>query len=382
MPAPGSLFLDCEVASPSVHPLLLIFLIFGIPAVSALAWVFIRGTDSLRRYILTRIALTLPMVLILVSVVFFVLRVMPGDVVSSTLGPKASEEVRENIMESLGLDDPLVIQYFKFLGDVVTFDLGDSFIGARRPIVDELGERLPATLELIIPAAIIALGTGLLFGTLAAIRRKKTADYSLRLYSVIIYSMPIFWLGLLLRLVFSVWLEWTPIAGRIDVVVNTTLERTTNLLVVDSIITGNWAALLSALHHMVLPAVTLGLVLSGVFIRLTRINVIETLQEDYVIAARARGIRERVVTYSYALKNAMIPVVTVIGLQVAILLAGAVLTETVFNWPGMGRYLIQRISARDFQAVQSTVAVFAVFVALISLAVDVVYSVLDPRVKY
>jgi peptide/nickel transport system permease protein len=359
-----------------------VFLIFGIPAGVALGWVFLRGSESLRRYILTRIALTLPMVLILISVVFFVLRVMPGDVVSSTLGPKASDAARQNIMEALGLDDPLIVQYFRFLGDVVTFDLGDSFIGARRPIVDELGERLPATLELITPAAIIALGSGLLFGTYAAIRRKKPADYSLRLYSVIIYSMPIFWLGLLLRLVFSVWLDWTPIAGRIDVVTNTTLVRTTNLLVVDSILTGNWAALRSVLHHMILPAMTLGLVLSGVFIRLTRINVIETLQEDYVVAARARGIRERVVTYSYALKNAMIPVVTVMGLQVAILLAGAVLTETVFNWPGMGRYLIERISSRDFQAVQSTVAVFALFVAIISLAVDVIYSILDPRVKY
>jgi len=365
-----------------VHPLLIVFLIFGIPAGVALGWVFLRGSESLRRYILTRIALTLPMVLILISVVFFVLRVMPGDVVSSTLGPKASEAARQNIMEALGLDDPLIVQYFRFLGDVVTFDLGDSFIGARRPIVDELGERLPATLELITPAAILALGSGLLFGTYAAIRRKKPADYSLRLYSVIIYSMPIFWLGLLLRLVFSVWLDWTPIAGRIDVVTNTTLVRTTNLLVVDSILTGNWAALRSVLHHMILPAMTLGLVLSGVFIRLTRINVIETLQEDYVVAARARGIRERVVTYSYALKNAMIPVVTVMGLQVAILLAGAVLTETVFNWPGMGRYLIERISSRDFQAVQSTVAVFALFVAIISLAVDVIYSILDPRVKY
>ena len=365
-----------------MHPLLIVFLIFGIPAGVALGWVFLRGSESLRRYILTRIALTLPMVLILISVVFFVLRVMPGDVVSSTLGPKASEAARQNIMEALGLDDPLIVQYFRFLGDVVTFDLGDSFIGARRPIVDELGERLPATLELITPAAILALGSGLLFGTYAAIRRKKPADYSLRLYSVIIYSMPIFWLGLLLRLVFSVWLDWTPIAGRIDVVTNTTLVRTTNLLVVDSILTGNWAALRSVLHHMILPAMTLGLVLSGVFIRLTRINVIETLQEDYVVAARARGIRERVVTYSYALKNAMIPVVTVMGLQVAILLAGAVLTETVFNWPGMGRYLIERISSRDFQAVQSTVAVFALFVAIISLAVDVIYSILDPRVKY
>ena len=365
-----------------MHPLLIVFLIFGVPAGLGLAWVFLRGSESLRRYILTRIALTLPMVLILISMVFFVLRVLPGDVATSTLGPKATDAARENVLAELGLDKPLAVQYFNFIGDVLTLDLGNSFIGARRPVVDELGERLPATLELIIPAAIVALGSGLLFGTYAAIRRKRPADYGLRLYSVIVYSMPIFWLGLLLRLVFSVWLGWTPIAGRIDVLTNTTLERTTNLLFVDSILTGNWDALASVLHHMILPAMTLGLVLSGVFIRLTRINVIETLQEDYVVAARARGIRERVVTYSYALKNAMIPVVTVIGLQVAILLAGAVLTETVFNWPGMGRYLIQRILLRDFQAVQSTVAVFALFVAMISLAVDVIYSVLDPRVKY
>lgn len=365
-----------------MHPLYLVFLIFGVPALGALIWVFLRGSQALRRYILTRIALTLPMVLILVSVVFFVLRVMPGDVVSSTLGPKASEEVRANIMEELGLDKPLVVQYFTFLGDVVTLDLGTSFIGSRRPIVDELGERLPATIELIIPASIIALGLGLLFGTFAAVKRKKPTDYGFRIYSVIIYSMPIFWLGLLLRLVFSVWLNWTPIAGRIDVITNTTLERTTNLLVVDSVLSGNWDALGSTLVHLILPSATLGLVLSGVFVRLTRINVIETLQEDYITAARARGIRDRAVTYSYALKNAMIPVVTVIGLQVAILLAGAVLTETVFSWPGMGRYLVERISSRDFIAVQSTVAVFAMFVAMISLAVDIIYSVLDPRVKY
>jgi len=361
---------------------MLLFVMTGVPAASALVWVLLRGSAPLRRYILTRIALTVPMVLILVSVVFLVLRVIPGDVVSSTLGAKASEQVRENIMDSLGLDNPLIMQYFQFVGDVLTFDLGDSFVGARRPIVDELGERLPATLELIIPAAIVGLGAGVLFGTYAAIRRKRASDYGLRVFSVIVYSMPIFWLGMMLRQVLSVWLGWTPLSGRIDVITNMTLERTTNLLVVDSIITGNWSALGSALHHMILPALTLGLILSGLFIRLTRINVIETLQEDYVHAARARGLPERVITYSYALKNAMIPVVTLIGLQVAILLGGAVLTETVFNWPGMGLYLIERIKLRDFQAVQSTVAVFALFVAMISLAVDVIYSVLDPRVKY
>jgi peptide/nickel transport system permease protein len=200
--------------------------------------------------------------------------------------------------------------------------------------------------------------------------------------SVIVYSMPIFWLGLLFQLIFGVWLGWTPIAGRIDAVIGTTVERTTNILFVDTIISGNWEAFWSVLHHLILPVVTLGLILAAVFLRLTRINVIETLQMDYVVAARARGIRERVVVYSHALKNAMIPIVTLIGLQVAILLAGAVLTETVFAWPGLGRYLVERISLRDYTAVQSTIAMFAVFVAMISLTVDIIYSLLDPRVRY
>jgi peptide/nickel transport system permease protein len=186
----------------------------------------------------------------------------------------------------------------------------------------------------------------------------------------------------MLQLLFGVRLNWLPISGRIDPVIGTTLERTTNLYTIDSIISGNWLALGSTLAHLVLPTFTLGLILSGVFVRLTRINVIETQHADYISAARARGIRERVLTYKHALKNAMIPVITLIGLQVAILLAGAVLTETVFSWPGMGRYLVERISSRDYTAVQSGIAIFALLVAVISLAVDIIYSLVDPRVRY
>jgi peptide/nickel transport system permease protein len=365
-----------------MHPLLLTFLIIGVPAGIGLVYIFVRGTSSMRRYIVTRIALTLPMVLILATLVFFVLRILPGDPVTSALGPKGSPEVKEQLRENLGLSDPILIQYGRFLGNIVTFDFGESLVGAHRPVSDELGERLPATIELILPATVLALLIGILFGTWAAARRKRASDYGFRLYSVVIYAMPIFWLGLLLQLLFGKVLGWAPIAGRIDAIVGTTLDRTTNFIVIDSIISGNWTALGSALHHMILPTLTLGLVLSGVFVRLTRINVIETLQEDYVTAANARGIRKHAVTYRYALKNAMIPVITLIGLQVAILLAGAVLTETVFSWPGMGRYLVERISSRDFTAVQSTITMFAIFVAMISLAVDIIYSLLDPRVRY
>ncbi|MCH8900178.1 MAG: ABC transporter permease [Acidobacteria bacterium] len=363
-----------------MHPLVLTFLIFGIPALIGLTWVFLRGSSGLRSYILTRIALTIPMILILATVVFLVMRIIPGDPITSALGPKGTAEIKERFAEQHGLNDPLAVQYGRFVADVFTLDFGNSLIGSQRPIVDELGERLPATLEMVIPATLLALSLGVFLGTRAGVRRKSAIDYGSRIFSVMIYAMPIFWLGLLFQLIFGVWLGWTPIAGRIDPSIP--LERTTNLLIIDSIITANWVALRSVLAHLVLPTLTLGLVLSGVFLRLTRINVIETGQEDYVAAARARGIDQGTITRRYSLKNAMIPVITLIGLQVAILLAGAVLTETVFAWPGMGRYLIQRILARDFTAVQSVIVFFALFVAVISLAVDILYSVLDPRVRY
>jgi len=336
----------------------------------------------LRRYILTRIGLTLPMVFILATLVFFVMRVLPGDPVSSALGPKGTPEMLARIRTQLGLNDPLPVQYGRFLLDMVTLRFGNSLVGGHRPIVDEMSERFPATLELVIPASILALLIGILGGTFAASRRKSAIDYSWRIYSVFIYSLPIFWLGLMLQLLFGVRLNWLPISGRIDPVIGTSLQHITNLYTVDALITGNWSAFFSVLKHLVLPTITLGLILSGVFVRMTRINVIETLQADYIAAGRARGIRERVLVYGHALKNAMIPVITLIGLQVAILLAGAVLTETVFSWPGMGRYLVERISSRDYTAVQSVITVFAMLVALISLAVDVIYSLVDPRVRY
>jgi len=365
-----------------MSPIALIALVIGIPSLVFLIYVFVRGSVGLRRYILTRIVLTLPMVFILATLVFFVMHVLPGDPVSSALGPKGTPEMLNRIRTQLGLNDPLIVQYGRFLVDMITLRFGNSLVLGHRPIIDEMSERFPATLELVVPAAILALLIGILGGTFAASRRKRASDYAWRIYSVFIYSLPIFWLGLMFQLLFGVRLNWLPVSGRIDAALGTTLERITNLYLVDSLITGNWPAFFSVLEHLVLPTITLGLILSGVFVRMTRINVIETLQADYIAAGRARGIRERVLVYGHALKNAMIPVITLIGLQVAILLAGAVLTETVFSWPGMGSYLVQRISTRDYTAVQSVITVFALLVALISLAVDVVYSLVDPRVRY
>ena len=365
-----------------MSPIGLIALIIGIPALILLGYVFVRGSLGLRRYILTRIVMTLPMVLILGSLVFLIMRVIPGDPVSSQLGPKGTPEMIANIRQQLGLNDPMIVQYGRYLVQLFTLHFGNSLIGAHRPIIDEMSERFPATLELIVPASILALTVGIYGGAHAAAHRKKAADYGWRIYAVIIYSLPIFWLGLMLQLIFGVRLGILPISGRIDPIIGTTLTHTTNIYTIDAIISGNWLALKSVLEHLILPTITLGLILSGVFVRLTRVNVIETLSMDYISAAHARGIRERVLVYSHALKNALIPIITLIGLQVAILLAGAVLTETVFSWPGMGSYLVERISARDYTAVQSTIAVFALMVAMISLTVDVIYSLVDPRVRY
>ncbi len=347
-----------------------------------LVYAFIRGSKGLRAYIVARVLLTIPMVLILVSVIFFVMRVIPGDPVTSQLGPRGGPELRERLTEQLGLNRPIMVQYVDYLSRVFRLDLGESLIFGNRPIVDELSERLPATLELIIPSMILAVGFGVLAGTFAAHHRKEAVDYGLRLFSITAYSIPVFWLGLMLQIIFSLWLKVTPVAGRIDAILSTTLQRRTNILFIDALISGNWPALGSVVMHLILPTLSLSLILMGVFLRLSRINVIETLVEDYILAARARGIRENIVVYRHALFNALIPIVTLIGLQFSVLIAGAVLTETTFSWPGMGLYLVERIGQRDYTAVQGVITVFALSVAVISLITDIIYAFLDPRVRY
>ena len=363
-------------------PIAFIALIIGVPSLGLLAYVFIRGSVGLRRYIMTRIVLTLPMVFILGTLVFLVMRVIPGDPVRSALGPKGTDEMVAHMRETLGLDDPLIVQYGRFLGQMVTLNFGDSLIGGHRPIIDEMSERFPATLELVIPASTLALLIGIFGGALAAKHRKGAVDYSLRIYSVIIYSLPIFWLGLMLQLLFGVILNWLPISGRIDPVIGTTLVRRTNIYLLDALISGNWAALFSVLEHLVLPTLTLGLILSGIFVRLTRINVIETLASDFIGAARARGIREHVLVYSHALKNALIPVVTIVGMMLPILIGGSVILEQIFDLPGVGRLLIEALNKRDYPIISGINLFLGFFVLIINLLIDLTYGYLDPRVHY
>jgi peptide/nickel transport system permease protein len=322
------------------------------------------------------------MILILVTMVFVVMRILPGDPIRSQLGPKVSEEQADAIRERLGLNRPLYVQYFDFLWRMVRLDFGNALTQGERPIREELGERLPATVELTVPAMTFTAVVGIVSGAYAAKNRKAPVDFAIRIFSIIVYAVPVFFMGLIFQILFAVRIPLLPLAGRMDATLLRDFEPITNFYIVDAILQRNWVALGSLLRHLVMPSVTLGLILTGPFIRLTRVNMIETLQTDFITAGRARGLPERRLVYRHALRNTFIPILTLIGLQFALLLAGAVLTETTFSWPGMGRYLVKRIELRDYNAVQSVIALFAMFVGGVSVLVDILYAFVDPRVRY
>jgi peptide/nickel transport system permease protein len=259
--------------------------------------------------------------------------------------------------------------------------MGTSISPVRgRPVAYDIAEKFPATLELTICSIIVTVLVGVSTGAYSAHKRRSAADYGFRAYSIVFWAMPVFWLGLMMQLIFGVGLGLLPVYGRIDTGLAPT--RITGLYLVDSLVTLNLPSFISALSHLILPTLTLGLYLSGVFTRLTRANMLGILQQDFVIAARARGVPERVVVYKHALKNTLIPIMTMVGLQFAALLAGAVLTETTFSWPGMGLFMVSRIEYRDFASIQGGVVFFAIMVASVSLIVDIIYARLDPRIRY
>jgi peptide/nickel transport system permease protein len=336
---------------------------------------------SLARYVIIRLLLTIPMVFILLSIVFVVLRVMPGDPVSSMLGGHAPEKVIEQKKEELGLNHSLPVQYVQYLWKVCHLDLGDSMVFKER-VTKAISDKLPATIELTFFAMIITLFMGVFLGAYAADKRRTTRDYGIRLYGIVVYCIPVYWMGLMLQLIFGIWLNVLPIAGRVGARIFTSDFERTGLYVLDTIMAGDYTALGDVLLHLVLPAFTLGIVLSGIFVRLTRANMLDVLKSDYILAAEARGIPHRKIVYKHALKNAFIPILTMMGLQFALLMAGAVLTETTFSWPGMGRLLLERIYLRDYPTIQGIIIVVALVVALASLVVDVVYAMVDPRVRY
>ncbi|HUJ75374.1 MAG TPA: ABC transporter permease, partial [bacterium] len=268
-----------------------------------------------------------------------------------------------------------------YLGQLARLDLGESMV-FKQSVGQAIVEKLPATIELTFFALVVSLGIGIPFGAYAAQRRRTGRDYGVRLYANVVYCVPVFWMGLMLQLLFGVWLNWFPIAGRTGARVDISSFSHTGFYIIDTLRAGDIAAFGDVLWHLVLPSITLGVVLSGIFVRLTRANMLDVLKSDYILAARARGIPERRVVYSHGLRNALIPVVTMLGLQFSLLLAGAILTESTFSWPGMGRLLLERIYLRDYPVIQGVIIVYTLIVSVVSLLVDLLYAVIDPRVKY
>jgi peptide/nickel transport system permease protein len=341
------------------------------------------SSNKLLRFIVVRFLLIFPTIFILVSMVFFLMRTI-GDPITAALGGRLSGAQLAERIEAAGYNRPLFVQYFEYLGQIFTGNFGTS-ISDNRPVVEILATYGAATLELVIYALIVAFIVGIPLGMVAAALRERWPDAVLRIFAILCYATPVFFAGLLLKLVFSVALGWLPVAGRASVRNELRLSNIsdpTGIYLLDAIRIGSPAVIGDVLSHAVLPGVALGLLTAGVFLRLTRTNVIGTLSMDYIDAARSRGVREVRLVTNHALKPALIPIITVIGLQIALLLGGAVLTETTFEWQGLGFQLSRYIASRDFVAVQGIVALLAVIVALTNFIVDVVAALIDPRVRY
>jgi peptide/nickel transport system permease protein len=333
----------------------------------------------LRRYLLTRLALTAPLLLLLLTATFLLLRVAPGDPVTATLGERASDTRVEELRRSLGLDDPLWQQYASYVGGALRGDFGRA-ITTDIPVRDTIRDKFPATLELTVAAMLVAVAVGIGVGAASARFRDTPLDVAGRLLGIVLYAAPIFWLGILFQLLFSVNLGWLPTGGRTTAFSEP--RDLTGLYTVDAVLTGNVHALWETLRHLALPAVTLGLVIGGILVRLVRVNMLVALRSDHVEAARARGLPERAVVLRHALRSALVPVVAVVGLQFALLLSGAVLTEATFSWPGLGQTLYDFLQDRDYTAVQGLVTFYALFVVAVSLLIDVVSAWVDPRIRY
>lgn len=327
--------------------------------------------------------------------VFLLLRLIPGDPAVAMLGEHAAQDNVERIREQLGLNRPLFLdrealeegdvggffdsQYIRYLGRLARADLGSS-IHRRVSISEELSRRFPATMELAICAMLLAIVVGLPVGIFSAARRGSTVDSVSMVGALIGVSMPIFWLGLMEIMLFAVFLQWLPSAGRLSHA--TDVSSITNLIVLDSLLTGNTEALVDALKHLALPTIALATIPMAIIARMTRSSMLEVLREDYVRTAHAKGLREWVVLLRHALKNAFLPVITIIGIQTSSLMAGAVLTETIFSWPGIGKWVYDAILGRDYPIVQSGTLLITIVIVAVNLVVDLSYAFLDPRIHY
>lgn len=338
---------------------------------------------------MTRIILTIPTLLLLLTAVFLIMRVLPGDPVALHFEKKATPEAMDALRHILGLDKPIWQQYVDYIGGLVDIgylkdhgypNLGKSMQTTTEEVGGQIFSAFPATLELAIYSIIIASVIGILLGVAASKSYNSFLDHLIRGFGIVTYAIPVFFLGIIFQLIFGVYLHWLPTGLRISPAVDPP-ATVTGLYTIDSLIEGNLFKFAESVKALLLPSLTLGIILSGVFVRLTRTNMLETLRLEFVTAARARGLKESTVTFGYALRNAFLPILTMMGLQFAILLGGAVLTETTFSWPGLGRYIVTRINFRDYTAIQGAVVVFGLFVVLVSLVVDLLYAYFDPRIR-
>lgn len=331
-------------------------------------------------FVLKRLALVVPTFLGITLLVFTLIRLIPGDPVEALSGERGMTDERyHRLIHEFGLDRPLPVQYADYVWKALHGDLGLSAI-SHEPVFSEFAARFPATVELSIVAMLFALVIGLPAGIVAAVKRNTAWDYSVMGASLTGYSMPIFWWGLLLILCFSVWLGWTPVSGRIAIQYD--IPPVTGFMLIDSLLASDKGAFKSALSHLILPAIVLGTIPLAVIARMTRSSMLEVLREDYVRTARAKGAGRVRVVAIHALRNALIPVLTVIGLQVGSLLAGAILTETIFSWPGIGKWLVEAIHRRDYAAVQGGILMTATVIIGVNLVVDVLYGVINPRIRH
>ena len=330
------------------------------------------------RFAVRRLLLLVPILIGLSILVFFWIRALPGSPAEALLGERATDESIAQVRTQYGLDDPLYEQYWRYLQTVGSGDLGTS-IRSRRPITEEIRERFPATVELATGAMLFATLIGVPLGFLAAKRYGRPLDHASLFLSLIGVSIPIFFLAIILKWVFAVELSWLPSVGRQDVLIEA--EHPTNFYVLDGIVTGNWTAAWDAVKHLILPAVALGSIPLAIIARITRASVLDVQNEDYVRTARAKGISSRAVDSRHVLRNAMLPISTIVGLQVGLLLSGAILTETVFAFPGIGTWLKEAIDNRDYPVIQGGVLFVAIIVVLVNLLVDLSYGLLNPRIR-
>ena len=330
------------------------------------------------RFTVRRLLLLVPILLGLSILVFLWIRALPGGPAASILGERATPEAIEQVNRQYGLDRPVWVQYAKYVQSLLQGDLGTS-IASRRPVTEEIGRRFPATVELAMAAMVFAVAIGIPLGFIAAKRYRSWVDQGSLVVSLVGISIPVFFLGILLKYIFAVKLGLLPTVGRIDVRLNA--EHPTGFYVLDSILTLDAEAFVSAVEHLVLPAIALGSIPLAIVARITRASVLDVQNEDYVRTARAKGLGPAIVDRRHVLRNALLPITTVIGLQVGLLLSGAVLTETVFAWPGMGTWLVGAIEARDFPVLQGGILFLAVIFVLVNLLVDISYGYINPRIR-